>query len=207
MSALAGALAGAYIAFNLERKAKKQDKARTDVDAVLDATLNLGIMWNEIYQYRKQIIEPYRKSPLRHVKIPATIPISEINVRWGRLVFLMPSNTDLLLQAHSLQLTFSRIVRAIQERDSEHLRYVQPKLEGATIRSIEDAREILGQRLFESMENRTDGIIELADLLLERLAQVINGLRIATIAVYPDSDVPRIEFERYEFSDLDNAKG
>lgn len=196
MSALAGAWGGAYIAFNLERKAKKQDKATTDVDAVQDATLKLGMMWNEVYQYRKQIVEPYRDRPLRHIEIAAAMSMNEINVQWERLVFLMPKNSDLLLQAHNLQLTYSRLVQAKQERDDEHLRDVQPKLEGATIQSIEEVMEILGQRLFKSMKNRTDGIIELVDLLSERLVPVINNLRTATIAVYPDADIPRFEFAK-----------
>ena len=196
MAAMLGAGAGAWFAFRLERKAKKQDKKESNVDAILDAMLSLSIMWNEVWKYRKQIINPCRDHPLRHIQIAATITTSEkFNIPWGRLVFLMPENSDLLLRAKDIQLTFLQLNQSIKDRSHEHLYDVQPKICEAGLDNPggEEIREILGQKLFESMKNRTDGIIRLVDWLHNHLPPLIDVLRTTTITIYPDAKIPDLK--------------
>ena len=194
-AAMFGAGVGAWFAFKLERMAKKQDKKESNVDAVLDAMLSLLMMWNEVNKYRRQIIDPHRYHPLRHIQMEASIVTGDkFNVPWGQLVFITSQNGNLLPRAKDMQLTFFQFIQSIEERSRE-LHDVRPIIRNIyDYRSEEEWRRALGERLFESMKNRANGIVGLADSLHEQLPPLINDLRATTIAIYPDMEIPEFEF-------------
>lgn len=55
-----GAYLGAKFAYKIEREAKKKERRDADIGAVLETSLCLHMMWNDVFNYRKQIIKPVR---------------------------------------------------------------------------------------------------------------------------------------------------
>ena len=62
-----GAFFGAGFAYLIQRKEKKKERRNADIGAVLETSLYLHMMWNEVLEYRNKFIEPVRNDIVRSI--------------------------------------------------------------------------------------------------------------------------------------------
>ena len=188
-----GAFLGAGFAYRYERKEKKKERKNADISAVLETTLYLHMMWNEVLNYRKQIIDPSRNDEFRFITMRPTINFeAKHEIPWSRLIFLMEKSPNLVTEISNVQLAFQRLFKIVTLRSEQHMREVQPKLAtGTDIQFTEDYMcNLLGKYLFQSMKNNTDEIIQYTDRLFEEFSPLLVKLRETTTDIYCDADIP-----------------
>ena len=189
-SALAGAFWGAKFAYKNERKEKNKERKNSDLAAVLETTLYLHMMWNELLDYRKLFIEPVRNEKFNFITMRPSINFgSKHEIPWPRLVFLEEKSPGLLLELSTVQSSFQEFFQGVNNRDEQHIREVQPKL--GTANSIQFTEEfmcnLLGNYLFQSMKQNTGQIIQYADPIIEDFSPLLDKLHKATTKIYPDA--------------------
>ena len=146
-----GAYLGARFAYKNERKAKKKERKNADIGAVLETTLCLHMMWNDMHNYREKFINPVRSEEIRFITMRPTIEIEDKHeIPWPRLVFLMENSPGLLAEISIVQSKFRQFREFVKFRSEQHIREVLPKLE--TVTNIEFTeefmRKFLGRHLF-----------------------------------------------------------
>ena len=201
---------GARFAYKNERKAKKKESKRADIGAVLETTLYLQMMWNEVLNYRKQIIEPVRSEEIRFITMQPTIRVEEKHeIPWPRLVFLIEKSPKLVAEISNVQLSFRQFFEFVKLRSEQHMREVQPKLAtGTNIQPTEEfMRNLLGKYLFQSMKNNTEEIIQYADRLFEEFSPLLDKLRKATNEIYCDAKIPICVLSESDTTDKQNSSG
>ena len=201
---------GAGFAYLNERKEKKKERKDADIGAVLETTLCLQMMWNDVFKYRKQIIEPVRSEETRFIAMPATINFeAKHEIPWSRLVFLMQKFPDLLAEISSVQSAFRQLFEVVKLRSEQHMREVQPRLESeTTIQYTEEfMRSLLGEHIFQSMKNNTEEIIQFADSLFEKFSPLLDKLRKATKELYCDANIPTYKLSESDTTDEPNSSG
>ena len=205
-----GAFLGAGFAYLNERKKKKKERKIADIGAVLETTLCLHMMWNDMHNYREKFINPVRSEEIRFITMRPTIEIEDKHeIPWPRLVFLMENSPDLLAEISIVQSKFRQFREFVKFRSEQHMREVLPKLE--TVTNIEFTeefmRKFLGRHLFLSMKNYTEEIIQCADSLLEDFSPLLEKLRKATKELYYDVDIPTFEPSESDTIDEPNSSG
>ena len=205
-----GAYLGAKFAYKNERDVKKKERKDADISAVLETTLCLQMMWNDVFNYREQIIEPVRSEKIRFITMPPTINFGEMHeTPWPRLVFLMEKFPDLLAEISTVQSEFRHFFECVKHRGEQHMREVQPKLE--TVTNIQHTeifmRRLLGKYPFYSMKNNTEQIIQYADQLVEDFSPLLDKLRKATTDIYCDANIPICELSESDTTDEQNLSG
>ena len=171
---------GAGFAYRNERKEKKKERKNADIGAVLETTLYLHMMWDEVLDYRKIFIEPVRNDKLNFITMSPSVNFgSKHEIPWSRLYFLMENSPGLLLEISTVQSEFQQFFQGVNNRDEQHIREVQPKL--GTANRIQFTEEfmcnLLGNYLFQSMKNNTEQIIQYADPLIENFSPLLDKLR------------------------------
>ena len=205
-----GALLGALFAYKIERMVKKKERKNVDIGAVLETTLCLQMMWNEVFNYRKQIIEPVRSDEFRFITMRPTINFeAKHEIPWSRLIFLMEKFPKLLAEISIVQSAFRQFFDFVKLRSEQHMREVQPKLGTETnIEFTEEfMRNLLGEYLFRTMNNNTEEIIQYADRLFEDFSPLLDKLRKATKELYCDAKIPTSELSESDTTDEPNSSG
>ena len=201
---------GAGFAYKNEREAKKKERRDADIGAALETTLYLQRMWNEVFNYRKQIIEPVRSEEIRFIAMRPTIKIEATHeMPWSRLVFLMEKFPNLVVEISNVQFAFQQFFEFVKIRSEQHIREVQPKLAtGTDIQPTEEfMRNLLGKQLFQSMKNNTEEIIQYADRLFEDFSPLVDKLRKATTDLYCDANIPICKLSESDTTDEPNSSG
>ena len=216
-----GAFLGAIFAYKNERKVKKQERRDADIAAVLETTLCLQMMWKEVLDYRKQIIEPVRNDQIRFITMQSIIYFeTKHEIPWPRLVFLMEKCPNLLGEISNVQFAFRQLFELVNLRSERHMREVLPKLAFASETATKNATAIekvftevsmlnlLGKNLFQSMKNNTEEIIKYADRLFEEFSPLLDKLRKATTDIYCDANIPAArEPSESDTTDKPNSSG
>ena len=202
---------GAGFAYRNERKEKKKEQKNADIGAVLETTLCLQMMWKDVFNYRKQFIDPVRSEEFRFITIRPTINFEEKHeIPWSRLVFLMEKSPDLLAEISIVQSRFGQLFDFIKLRNEQHMREVLPKL--ATETNIQFTEEfmcnVLGKYLLQSMKNYTEEIIQCADQHVEDFSPLLDKLRKATTDIYCNANIPAArEPSESDTTDKPNSSG
>jgi hypothetical protein len=77
LTPLVASFAGAWSAFMLARYQRKRDKIESDVAAGNRALFTLTVMYNELRQYQKEVVEPYRGKHDAWLNLHMTKPLKE----------------------------------------------------------------------------------------------------------------------------------
>lgn len=203
ISTLAGAFFGAWSAFELERKLE----ARREMDrwalAGERAVFDLWRMINVLVLIQRQVIDPVRDHPARHlVMLPRmATQADEIRLDFDSLGFLLSRRRrSMLFELAVEQQRYDTALRAMKLRDEMHLREAQPKLESAGIEEgVAYPRDriiaVLGPRLNKTLAMITDDAIGGIDGALHSLESAAVRLRGTLVDLFPGRDFFRAELD------------
>jgi hypothetical protein len=200
---LAAAFAGAWAAFQLENRRRKREAVERHLSAVNRALYTVFNLWNILFQFQKEVIDPVRGKPDVWLNMSATLPSSYglTSFQADELAFLLQTphaNTysELLLEEqrfwvaiHQIELRSSIVLNQIFPRFSAAgvpvgAALTEPQIEG-----------IIGIDVVHKLKQLTAGIIENVDENVKSLRTVHDALRNAITSVYPNKKVIRIGFE------------
>lgn len=197
LATLLAAFYGAKYAFQFQKDKEAEDGKKRNFVSANAAIFTLSRMANNLFIYRRDVIEPVRNKPLRFIELSPTPTIEKelIKLNTEALYFLLETeHRNLLGEVIIEEERYRSAVDAINMRSSFHLQEVQPFLQKMNViqggsYTIQQFETILGPRLFHTMQQSTDQVINHVDGTLLSLQQVGDKLNAAIKKLYPSEKV------------------
>ena len=209
---LVAAFACAWAAFQFENRRRKHETIERHLSAVNRALYTVFNLWNILFQFQKEVVDPVRGKPDVWLNMPATLPSSYglTSFQADELAFLLQTphaNTysELLLEEQRFWIA----IHQIEMRSSIVLNQVFPRFAVARVPVGAALTEpqiegIIGIDVVHKLKQFTVGIIENVDEDVKSLRAIHDALRNAITSVYPNKKVIRIGFEEAK---IDARKG
>ena len=203
VATLVAAFAGAWAAFKFEsnqRKKETEDRQQAAANRALYTIFNL---WNVLYQFQKESIDPIREQEDTWLNMDATLPSSYglTAFQADELSFLLQTKfantySELLLEEQRFWIA----IKQIEMRSSIVLNEVFPKMSAASVpigaKLTEAAIEkIIGIDVLHKLKKITTGIIENVDEDVLSLIETHDKLRAAMKSIYPKKKFVTILFQ------------
>lgn len=197
LATLVAAFYGAKYAFQFQKDKELEEVKRRNIVNVNATIFTLSRMANELFLYQRDVIEPVRNSPACFIELRPTLELEKeiIQVDLEALYFLLETNhRNLVGEIVSLLTGYRTVIEAINKRSAIHLDSIQPTLEKAGLQSngnytIEEIKEFLGDRLYGTLVDSTDQVIEIVDEVLVSIKDSAKKLRVAALDLYPGENV------------------
>ena len=180
---LGAAFAGAALAFGLERYQRGAERIDNNVVAGTRALFVLGRMFDVLYQYQKEIIDPYR----------------------GKTDAWLNTDTQLAQDDYAFHIPFDDLTfvlrSSINARNELVLRELWPKMSDARIpvgAAVEEValREFLGTALTRKLEGTIVSLTDLVDKEVISVMEAYEEVYLSLKRIYPKE-----EFLRFKFPD------
>ena len=199
---LLGTFVGAYVAFELERRARERQRLDSRAAEGNLALFTLVQMWEVLNQYKKDVID---KAPNDHGKwlnMPTTLPQSRESLAFdpAKLYFLFEGrNTNLLPQLVLEQRRFHMAVSMINERSELMLKTIWPRLSAAGIELGKQCDEkvvhqVVGTNNFIVARNLADSIVENVSEDVTSFRQTFEKLRTQLRELLPGRKFIKVDF-------------
>jgi len=204
LTTLAAAFAGALAAFQLESNRKKRETIDSHISTVNRSLYTVFNLWNILYQFQNEVIEPVRNNDDAWLNMAATAPLNygltSFNAEELSFILNTPhANTysELLLEEQRFWIA----VHQIEMRSSIILNEVFPRFSAAgvpvyTSLSEQEIENIIGIDVVHKLKQLTENIIEHIDDNVKSLEAVHNLLRNSAQSIYPGKKMVRIEFKK-----------
>jgi hypothetical protein len=181
--ALVSAFAGAYFAFDFNRQKDADTQRMSNLAAGNRAIFTLGRQVNRIANIQRQLLDPHRGDPLRHLNMPPSVQERPLpSMDFDSIAFLLTTARPNLIGeiAVAEDAAFSAI-DVINQRSRTHLTEFQPLIENAGIKptkqySARDVEEILGPRLWIVLKQATDQLYDASESAIEKLDRASHEL-------------------------------
>jgi len=203
LSTLFAAFLGALAAFLLQDWRNKRREDARKRSAVNRAIFDLSMLWNDLEQYRKEIIEPVRTSsaPWLNMQANVSTQFHNLSFNFDELFFLVDAEKADLLQKLFLEESRYRItLDIIEERSKIVLSWLQPKMEslGYTKDGKIDIKELeskLGPDLTYKLKSLTDAIIQFIDENLTSMYALNSEFTAEMEALFEGKKVLKVQYE------------
>ncbi len=194
VATLLAAFFGAFAAFKLEDRIRRNREIRDNIGAGNRALFTLIRFWNDLAVIRKQIMEPFRNHPGRAVAMPPTQNLEEgrLTLNLGELSFLIARREGTLLNQLLVEEDrYRSLIASLNERARIHFGTAQPALARAGIEEgrdyvLDDIRAALGDPLFYTLDRLTTEIVDHTDCTIRSIEESIDELRLALKRIYPN---------------------
>ena len=194
---LLAAYFGAKFAFDFQRnKEIEAEQKRNLVNGNL-AIYKLISMLNTLLAYQKQIIQPLRNKPTAFLEMSPTLQLSkeDISINIETLSFLLDTDERNLIGEIAVERErFKSALDAINERSVVHRQEAQPLLAAAGVVQggnyiSEQIEAVLGNKIYVTLNQATDQVIEHVDSTIISIQEVCNKLTGALKKQFPKSAV------------------
>ena len=184
IATLLAAYFGAKFAFDFQRNKEKHDQKNKNRVSGNLAIFKLVAMLNSLLSYQKQIIEPVRTKPTAFLEMIPTLPQVQdhISIDIDSLSFLLDTNDENLIGELSVEVArYKAAIEAINDRSRVHRSEAQPTLAASDIKnggdcSLEEIQNVLGERLFHTLDNSTNQVIHHVDSTILSLNDLAGKL-------------------------------
>jgi len=200
-------LIGALYAFRLTERKEKNEERYKRIHALNNAIFLLGRQLNAVQSIRNEIA-PYSTPDKRLFGCKAAMPpdYSDLRINFESLSFLLDSaDPDLLLRLSVEQDGFYVAMRAISLRAQYYVDHFQSAWAASGIMpgriTQEDARNKIGELVFDSAVHYTDVMFETIDDAAVRLQRVLDELRELSSRLYPGEKFLRFKLKNENFHD------
>lgn len=181
---LLAAYFGAKFAFDFQSNKEKQEQINKNRVSGNLAIFKLATMLNTLTQYQRQFIDPVRAKPTAFLEmIPTLLHFKDdISFNIDSLSFLLDTDDKNLVGELSVEeARYKAAIAVINERSIVHRQEAQLALETANIMhggdyTVEHMKKVLGERLFHTLCNTTDDVIEHVDSTILSLNSIANKL-------------------------------
>jgi len=202
-----GTVAGASVAFWIERRKRQREVEDRNVTATNTALYALFRAVNELVTYRQQAITPYVDDPDRWHLIPPMLMMEQASFDTSALSYLfeMPGDAPSLPMAVQTGLdSYKQAAAVARMRHDLHLHIFQPAAERGSrlgaIPGIKDRVDTVlgGPRVTESLRSCTDQLIGHISHALDDIPKYGEWLRSVAKQKYPKRQIIRLDKGRIE---------
>lgn len=199
LATLLAAFYGAKYAFDFQRKKETDDQKNKDLVAANITIFNLMRMANSLLVFRKQVIDPFREKPTAFLEMPPVLHTvgEDIKITPDSLYFLLQTKErNLLGEILIEERRYHTAIQCIEERSNLHRNEIQPLLDRSGVMqgggcSIEQIEKALGERMFVTINQATDQLIEHVDQTIVSIQVVSNKLVECMKNMHPDECIIR----------------
>ena len=203
LATLFAAFLGALAAFLLQDWRNKRVEEARKRSAVNRAIFDLSMLWNALEQYRKEIIEPVRKSnaPWLNMQANVSTQFQNASFNFDELFFLVDAEKAELLQKLFLEESRYRItIDLIEERSKIVLNWLQPKMEALdctrdTKLNLQELESKLGPDLTFKLKSLTGAIIQFVDENLASMYALNSEFTAAMETLFEGKKVLKVQYE------------
>jgi hypothetical protein len=164
----------------LERQRAQEEEVRKRAEVVNGTTLVLIAQVEMLLSYKRQILDPQKSNPAKHLAVAATqvLNASELAVDRRQLAFLVETPAhDLLTELLLAHDTFHTAIQAVNDRTIFHRTEFQPRLEASGLNlelgvAVEQIERAVGIRITHTLRVMTTNLEEMVDLAVSRLTSV-----------------------------------
>jgi hypothetical protein len=204
ITTISSVFVGAFLAFALENYRRKKETKGRHIAAANRALYTVFNLWNILFQFQKEIIDPCREKTDTWINMPASPPQSPsyglTSFQADELAFLLQtkySNTfsNLLLEEERFLLA----IQLIEKRSSIILNHVHPTLGGAGVHvggklTQPEIEKIIGIDKVHMLKQLFSGIIKNVDEDIESLKLAHDEFRNTMKELYPKDKFILIHF-------------
>ena len=196
---LAAAFGGAWFAYRLQKEREEKKELEKQVSAGNHSIFNVMQMYHVLKNYQNQYIDPIRHRASRAMEMaPSYLLNDSVDLDLNRLSFLLDtSDKNILMELHIENSKYEKAIQAINERSRMQIENVQPLLEKSGVLqgdALTDAEieSAIGNRLFVSMQDITENVINHVDTTVLSLKMIGDNLTESMIKNYPGSEIMKI---------------
>lgn len=204
LTTIASAFTGAWAAFALQNCRIKKEIHNQHIAAANKALCTIYHFWSILFQFQKDIVNPYRGKAGAWLNMPATPPFSSkyglSSFKADELTFLLQTKhantfSNLILEEHR----FHMAIQLIEERSSVILNQVFPKLGTNMVigeqSSEQEIENIIGVDKVHRLKILTSGIIKNVDEDIASLKLAHDEFRNSMNDIYPKDKFNEINFK------------
>lgn len=197
VATLTAAFIGAWTAFHLESKARKNEERQKRIDAANSLIYALMERSSIINYIKTDIIDPKRDDKVRFMSIEPIRdfkgPDFKILVQDISYIF-QTKYRYLVVDLHIINQQFEYLIKAIRNRSDIHLDKVQPLLEKAGLKkndmlTIDKLEEVIGNRYFNIIQTTTNSMIKSVDDFVIRIDLLQNNLINAFNDIFTEDEI------------------
>lgn len=197
LATLLAAFYGAKYAFQFQKDKEVEDIKRRNLVNANIAIHALSRMANKLFIYQRDFINPVRTSPAIFIELRPSLILEKdlIRLNVDALYFLLETeHRNLLGEVIIEEDRYRSAIDAINARSHIHQNEVQPILEkmgfvqGSTY-TFNQIEQFLGSRLYTTIQQTTQQLIEHVDSTLASLQKVGDKLTIDIKSLYPNQTV------------------
>lgn len=190
---MASAFGGVWFAFDLQNKNEEKKIHKKQIESVNRAIFLLSQYFNVLVIVKEQQIDPFRDNPLSMGAF-TTIDYSDYRFDIDNLCFLLQTeDRNILSELLLIEQKFHRVLFLINQRSEFHYTEVQPKFENGTqdfsIPQMVNLRSLLGERVYHTLKQSTDDVIESIDEAIPLIVETGGKFRKAAIQEFPDGNI------------------
>lgn len=200
VGAAIGTAVGALVAFALERRKRKQELEDREVAAGNLALFALSRAWNDIENFRREVIEKHRDAPARWFQMqPSVLARVPVSLDISSLAFLFDGPDPNLPAEVLLEIErYASIRHLVDERGALHIGTAQPAVERALVSTGLPAtksvlEEAVGPRVRDTLIGFTDAIVDQVDRVMPSIMGTMEKLRGELKRRYPKRRIIRHE--------------
>ena len=200
LSTLAAAFLGAWYAFSLQDNKNRRETEDRRIAALNLAIFALGRKQNKLHNIQDQIVSRWKEHPARFLLMPPTHDLEKDDIAidlTGLAYLLETAHANLLGELTIAVAKYRSALDALNLRSALHKGEVQLKLESAGLiedkpATLAEIRSALGERLYITLSQATDQVIDAVPKALAEVTQISDQLTLAGRSTFPPKRIIRI---------------
>ncbi len=180
---LAGAFVGAGMAFLLEANRRRAAIKARNIASTNSTLFVLGTLYNELLQYKRDVVEPMKKAGDSFLKPTQPWPSSRPTIDINAMTFLIDyGSSETLADLSQEQSTTTQLFSAIEQYSRTHVYELQPKMAALNITNGQpltesQAENIAGPDLLARLNGLNDYIVNDIDKTIRSLDDTMIAVR------------------------------
>jgi hypothetical protein len=211
LATLLAAFLGASFAFLLQNRKQERDEKKKQITGVNRAIYMIYDMWNVLFQYQIEVINPIRERPDDWLNMPASLEGQFHEVRFPAkdLVFLLGTkHADLYTRILLEEQRYTIAMGSIRTRSRLVYDQLHPKMENLGFKigeplNLNAVEESLGPDLTNKLKQITRGIINNVDEDVASLRVLNDDLRNSMIEFFETNNLLKVEFQTDPTEDIE----
>jgi hypothetical protein len=194
LATLLAAFYGAKYAFQFQKDKELDELKNLNLTHANSIVFDLMRMANTLFIYQRDFINPIKSSPSYFLKLRPSPPLEKlVHLNIEGLYFLLETDhRNLVGEIIAEEEKYRSVIDSINARSRLHLEQFQPALEQYSLHgepSLNSIRASVGDRIYVSLKNSTDEVINQVENYVVSLEAVGNKLTKCIKQIYPNDAV------------------
>ncbi|WP_047534037.1 hypothetical protein [Methylotenera sp. N17] len=201
LATLLAAFYGAKYAFQFQNDKELNEIKRRNLEHVNSVIFDLMRMANALFVYKRDFINPIKNSPNYFIELRPSQPLEKlVHLKIEGLYFLLETeHRNLVGEIIAEEEKYRSAIDSINARSKFHLEEFQPALEKYVLsnhHTVDSIRALVGDRIYVSLKNSSDTIIDQVDDYTISIENIGNKLTQCIKQIYPNDVIISFKLPR-----------